>query len=87
MDIYIIDFNGKQIPLKIVAYESVVELREYLSEHIYTFLFTNYSLEHKGEKLSDFQELNSIDLASHPKINMRPCLYDYRAMQAHVGRL
>jgi hypothetical protein len=54
MDIYIIDFNGKQIPLKIVAYESVVELKEYLSEHIFTFLFTNYTLEHKGEKLSDF---------------------------------
>jgi len=46
IDITVIDFNGKEIPLKIISYESVMELREFLAEHVYTFLFTNYTLEH-----------------------------------------
>jgi hypothetical protein len=39
-----------------------MELREFLSEHVYTFLFTNYTLEHNGNPLNDYQELANIDL-------------------------
>ena len=60
-----------------VVHESAIELREYLSEHVHTFLFTNYQLEHKGVRLHDFQELASIDLGSHPRIYMRPCKLVY----------
>ena len=82
-----------------VSYETVLELREYLSDNVYTFLFTNYFLEHKGTRLGDYQELATIDLAKHPRINMRPCkynfpvlinflgLYDDKAIQEHVTKL
>ena len=100
IDITVIDFNGKEIPLKvsfnfqinpnfqqIISYESVMELREFLAEHVYTFLFTNYTLEHQGTPLNDYQELAMIDLMNFPRILMRPCLYDDKAANMHVAKL
>ena len=113
IDIIVVDFNGKEIPLKvsnylvinlnsfqIISYESVMELREFLSEHVYTFLFTNYTLEHNGNPLNDYQELANIDLQNFPRILMRPCkysitsnlfiylgLYDDKAANIHVVKL
>ena len=54
-----------------VQYELILELREFLGEHAYTCFFTNYYLEHNGEKLSDYCDLAELDLEAHPKIFMR----------------
>lgn len=76
-----------------------MELREFLAEHVYTFLFTNYTLEHNGNALNDYQELANIDLMNFPRILMRPCkfiylsnpfrvgLYDDKAVNIHVAKL
>jgi hypothetical protein len=32
-----------------VQYELIIELREFLAEHVYTCFFTNYFLEHDGK--------------------------------------
>lgn len=54
-----------------VQYELILELREYLAEHVYTCFFTNYYLEHGGEKLNDYNDLSELDLENDPKIYMR----------------
>jgi hypothetical protein len=45
-----------------VLQELLLELREFLSEHIYTCFFTNYYLEHNGKRLSDYSDLSELDL-------------------------
>lgn len=40
----------------------VLELREFLSEHVYTCFFTNYYFEHGGERLNDYTELAELNL-------------------------
>jgi hypothetical protein len=40
--------NNREIKLKMVQYELILELKEYLSENVYTCFFTNYQLEHMG---------------------------------------
>jgi hypothetical protein len=40
-----------------LQYELILELREFLSEHVYTCFFTNYYLEHQGVRLSDYSDL------------------------------
>jgi len=67
----IVDLNGREINLKMVQYELILELREFLSEHAYTCFFTNYYLEHSGTKLSDYCDLAELDLENHPRIFMR----------------
>ena len=53
-NIVIIDLNKREIPLKMVHYEIVLELKEFLNEHVYTCFFTNFYFEHDGKKLNDY---------------------------------
>ena len=55
-----------------VQYEMVLELREFLNEHVFTCFFTHYYFEHNGKKLNDYTELAELNLAEEPKIYMRP---------------
>lgn len=55
-----------------VQYEMVLELREFLSEHVYTCFFTHYYFEHQGVRLNDYTELSELDFSNDPKIFMRP---------------
>jgi hypothetical protein len=55
-----------------VQYEMVLELREFLNEHVFTCFFTHYYFEHAGKKLNDYTELRELDLLADPKIFMRP---------------
>ena len=71
VNLVIVDLNGREINLKMVQYELILELREFLSEHAYTCFFTNYYLEHNGTKLSDYCDLAELDLENHPRIFMR----------------
>jgi len=85
--IVVVDLNGREIHLKVgteklntlnsqcvqtVAYEMVFELREFLSEHIYTCFFTNFYFEHAGQRLNEYSELMELDLVSNPRIVMKP---------------
>ena len=55
-----------------LQYELILELREFMSEHVYTCFFTNYYLEHDGVKLSDYSDLSEMDLEKDPFIYMKP---------------
>ena len=55
-----------------VLYELVLELREFLSEHVYTCFFTHYYFEHDGKRLNDYTELAELNLTEDSKIYMRP---------------
>jgi hypothetical protein len=57
MNIIIVDLNNHEIPLRIVKAELVIELVEYLSEHVHTCFFTNYALEFNGKTLNEMQDL------------------------------
>ena len=70
--ITIIDLNCKEIHLKTVMYEMVFELREFLADHAYTCFFTNFYFEHAGQRLNEYSELSELDLASNPRIIMKP---------------
>ena len=72
VDIILVDLNSKEIPLRVSAHELIVEMRELLNEHIYTCFFTNYVLEHNGQKLNEFSELAELDLEENNMIFMRP---------------
>jgi hypothetical protein len=58
-----------------VQYEMVLELREFLNEHVYTCFYTHYHFEHAGVKLNDYTELAELDLASDNKIYLRPGMH------------
>lgn len=87
LSLTIVDLNQREIPLKMVQYEMVLELREFLAEHVYTCFFTHYYFEHAGQRLNDYSELAELELDSDNKIYMRPDSYDERASRAHVRRL
>lgn len=70
-----------------VQYELILELREYLSEHVYTCFFTNYYLEHQGKKLNDYNDLSDLDLDTDPKIYMRTQLYDEKSGRQHIKKV
>ena len=70
-----------------VQYELILEIREFLSEHVYTCFFTNYYLEHNGVKLSDYSDLSELDMENHPKIFMRTQLYDEKTARVHIKRV
>ena len=55
-----------------VLYEMVFELREFLAEHVYTCFFTNFYFEHAGQRLNEYSELSELDLATNPRIIMKP---------------
>jgi hypothetical protein len=75
-NIIIVDLNSKELPLKSSAHEMIFELREYLSEHVYTCFFTNFYFEHNGQRLNDYTELSQLDLKTNPRIFMKPDKYD-----------
>ena len=50
----------------------VLELREFLNEHVYTCFFTHYYFEHAGARLNDYTELAELDLQKDSKLYMRP---------------
>ena len=52
------------------------ELRESLSEHVYTCFFTNFYFEHNGQRLNDYTELSQLDLKTNPRLFMKPDRYD-----------
>jgi len=60
-----------------VQYEMVLELREFLNEHVYTCFYTHYHFEHAGVRLNDYTELVELDLASDNKIYLKPGMIDY----------
>jgi len=55
-----------------VQYELVVELREFLNDHVYTCFYTHYYFEHEGSKLNDYTELAELNLTGEARIFMRP---------------
>ena len=55
-----------------VQYEMVLELREFLNEHVYTCFYTHYYFEHSGVRLNDYTELLELDLEKDSTIYMRP---------------
>lgn len=55
-----------------VQYEMVLELKEFLSEHVFTCFFTHYYFEHNGVKLNDYTEIAELNLTKETKIFMRP---------------
>jgi len=87
MNIIIVDLNKREIHLKMVQYEMVLELREFLTEHVYTCFFTHYYFEHGGQRLNDYTELSQLDLVSEPRIYMRPEKYDEKNARAHIKRV
>ena len=44
--------------------ELILEVREFLSENVCTCFFTNYSLEHNGKKLSDYDDVSQLDFTA-----------------------
>jgi hypothetical protein len=54
-----------------VQYELVLELREFLSEYVYTCFVTHYYFEHMGRRLNDYEELEGLNLIEEPRIYMR----------------
>lgn len=80
----------------------VLELREFLAEHIYTCFFTHYYFEHDGKRLNDYTELNELAKASAAEsdrtllIYMKPGnasfnqqnidKYDEKSARAHIKR-
>jgi hypothetical protein len=73
--------------IQMVQYEMVLELREFLSEHVYTCFFTNYYFEHAGQRLNDYTELAELNLQEDAKILMKPEKYDEKNARAHIKRV
>ena len=71
LNIIMVDLNNRETKLKMINTELILELREYLHEYVYTCFFTNYYLEHNGQRLSDYSDLSELDLDADPKIYMR----------------
>lgn len=87
LSLILVDLNKREIPLKMVQYEMVLELREFLAEHVYTCFFTHYYFEHSGARLNDYTELAELDLSADSKIYMRPDRYDEKAARAHIKKV
>ena len=64
----------------------IFELREALSNHMFTCFHTNYLFEHSGVILNDYTELTELDLSVNPKIFMRPTKYDEKSARTHIKR-
>lgn len=85
--ITVVDLNKRELEVKMLQHELVLELREYLNDHVYTCFFTNYKLEHAGRDLNDYTELAELDLTADNKIYMRAQLYDEKSARHHVKRI
>lgn len=66
--------------------ELVIELREFLAEHVYTCFFTNFYFEHAGVRLNDYSELSEIDLIANPRLIMKPERYDEKSARTHIKK-
>ena len=75
------------IAFQTAHYELLFELREFLSEHIYTCFFTNFFFEHNGQRLNDYTELSQLDLKTNPRIFMKPDKYDDQTARVHIKKL
>ncbi len=72
LNLVIVDLNKREINLKVsvlpflmlqmVQYEIVLELREFLNEHVYTCFYSHYYFEHNGQRLNDYSELAELAL-------------------------
>ena len=69
-----------------VNYELILEVKEFLAEHVYTCFFTNYYLEYQGKRLSDYNDLAELDLENDSRIYMRIQPYDEKSARNHVKR-
>lgn len=67
--------------------ELIMEVREFLSENVYTCFFTNYFLEHAGKELSDFEDISQLDLQTDNKIYMKPQLYTEKSVRSHIMKI
>ena len=65
----------------------ILELREFLSEHVQTCFYTHYYFEHNSKRISDYTDVSELDLAASSTIYMRADIYDERASRQHVARL
>ena len=74
--------------------ELILELREFLQEHIYTAFFTHYALHYRDQLISDYADLTCLDEIDQAlggteeprRIYMKPLLYSESAARNHVKR-
>jgi hypothetical protein len=50
----------------------VLELREFLQDHVNTCFFTHYFFQHMGKRLNDYTEINELPLQEDNQIFMKP---------------
>lgn len=98
-NIVVVDLNNREINYKVshsfshsyilqmVPSEMILEIREFLAENAFTCFFTNYFLEHCGNKMSEFSQLGEHDLTSDNKIYMRPQLYNEKSARNHIKQV
>lgn len=82
----IVDLNKTEIAVKMMHSEMILELREFLNDHVNTCFYTNYFFEHAGDRLNDYTELAGLDFTQDNKIYMRENKYDERSVRQHVKR-
>ena len=95
LSLVIVDLSKREIALRMMERELVLELREFLQEHVLTCFFTAYNLVYRGVTISDYADLGCLaaidqDLGpnddSVARIHMRPVLYTESTARAHVKR-
>lgn len=69
-------------------FESVLEVREFLSEHVQTVFFTNFEIQVRGQPVSDLEPLESLFSQEEGlTLHMRALKYDEKAARAHVKKI
>ena len=80
--------NEHKIELRMNQFESVLEVREFLSEHVQTVFFTNFELQVRGQPVSDLEPLEPLYSEAEGLIlHMRALKYDEKAARAHVKKI
>lgn len=83
----VIDPNGgNPIVLKTSQFDNLMELREFLLEHVQTVFLTNYFFECKGERLNDYASIEELPFGDETEIDIDLKLekYDEKAARSHV---
>ena len=65
----------------------LIEIKEFLTEYVYTAFYTHYYFEHQGQKLNDYTEVALLNLKDEPILYMRVDKYDDKAVRNHVRRV
>lgn len=65
----------------------IMEVRDFLSENVYTCFYTNYYLEHNGSKLSDYDDVSQLDLRNDNRLIMRPQHYSDKSARQHISKV